>query len=137
MNGPALDADGARVVCAWFTNAGDEARARVAFSSNGGGSWGPAIDIDDGDPLGRVDVVLLKDGSALVSWLEITLEEAEVRVRRIYADGQKEPSIIASRTSKERASGFPRMVANGGEIILAWTEADDPSQVRTAVMNLP
>ncbi len=136
VNGPALDASGSRVVCAWFTNADNDASARVAFSSNGGRSWGAPIDIDDGDPLGRVDVVLLDDGSALVSWLEIALEEAEVRVRRVYTDGRIDPAIVASPTSKERASGFPRMVANGYEIVFAWTEADEPSHVRTAVMSL-
>ncbi|MCZ6766246.1 MAG: hypothetical protein O7D32_04870, partial [bacterium] len=68
--------------------------------------------------------------------LEIALEEAEVRVRRVYADGRIDPAIVASPTSKERASGFPRMVANDDEIVFAWTEADKPSHVRTAVMSL-
>jgi len=137
VNGPALDSGNGQVVCAWFTNAGDDPRARVAFSTNDGGAWGPPIDFDDGNPLGRVDVLLLEDGSALASWLEISDEEAEVRLRRIHSDGRKEPSVVASPISRERASGFPRMVKNGDEIVLAWTEAGEPSRVRTAIVRYP
>lgn len=133
VNGPSISADGERVAVAWFTGARDTARVRVAFSSDGGRSFGPATRVDDGDPAGRVDVELLDDGSALVSWIERTGgEAAEVRARRLAPHGEAGPPITIAESSGARASGFPRMARSAEGVVLAWTEPGDPSRVRTA-----
>lgn len=139
VNGPAVAARGDQVVTAWFTAAGDEPRVRAAFSSDAGDRFDPPLEVDDGAPVGRVDVVLLADGSAVVSWLERTGEGAEVRMRRVAADGARSPSAAVAASSSERASGFPRMVALEGErLLLAWTDVgDDTSWVRVARADAP
>ncbi|MFQ5769845.1 MAG: hypothetical protein ACE5HX_04880 [bacterium] len=136
VNGPAIAAEGADVAVAWFTMANDTPRVKVIFSNNEGSDFGQPIIVDDGEPLGRVDVVLLSDGAALVSWMEATDNGAEIRVRRILPDNVREPSITVSKSGKERASGFPRMVRSGDEIVFAWTQAGSPATVRTAVAKL-
>jgi len=132
VNGPAVAARDAGVAVAWFTAAQDTPRVRVAFSDDAGATFSPPIQIDSGDPIGRVDVLLLNDGSALVSWLErIDGEVAEIRSRVVSRAGAG-PSNMVARSTRARASGFPRMVLSGNEIVYAWTEAGDPSQVRVA-----
>jgi hypothetical protein len=142
VNGPAVAADGDRVVVAWFTGAGDTARVRVAFSDNGGDSFGVPTRVDNGSPVGRVDVVLQPDGSALVSWLERTAapasqggggDGAEVRVRRVRSDGTLVQWATVARSSVARASGFPHMVATArGEVFFTWTSPGNPSTIRIA-----
>jgi len=70
VNGPAIDAKAKDAVVAWFTEAGGVPTVKVACSENTGRSFGTAFRIDQGKPVGRVDTVLLDDGSAIVSWVE-------------------------------------------------------------------
>ncbi|HEX6161525.1 MAG TPA: sialidase family protein, partial [Thermoanaerobaculia bacterium] len=65
VNGPQLDARGRNAVMAWFTSGGGQPKVNVAFSKDAGASFEQAIRVDGGKPTGRVDVQLLRDGSAL------------------------------------------------------------------------
>lgn len=58
VNGPAIAAAGRRVTAAWFTSPEGKSRVKVAFSSDSGATFGTPIVVDDGRPVGRVDVVL-------------------------------------------------------------------------------
>lgn len=136
VNGPSVAASSRRVAVAWFTGANDAPRANVAFSNDAGATFGNAIRVDDGSPLGRVEVVLLRDGAALVVWLERTEKGAEIRARRIKADGSRDQAIVVADTSAARASGFPQVVSSGDEILFAWTEAGAQPRVRVASMRV-
>lgn len=138
VNGPAIAAAGSRVALAWFTAARDSGRVNVAFSSDAGASFGAPVRVDDGHPAGRVDVALLADGGALVSWIERTGgDTAAVRVRRLSADGRAEPPVTIANSSAARASGFPRMIMSGADAFFAWTEPGTPSAVRVARLANP
>lgn len=136
VNGPSVAADGRRVAVAWFTGAKDTPRVNVAFSNDSGASFSQPIQVDDSDPVGRVSVVMLKDGSALVVWMERKGKEAEIKMRRIRPDGSRTDSTKVAASSAARASGFPRVARSEGNIIFAWTESGSPSRVRTAVINI-
>lgn len=133
VNGPALASDGDRVAAAWFSGAQEKPRVMVAFSSDGGRTFGAPQRLDGGDPLGRVHVTLLSDGDALVTWLEMRDKEALIQARRAGPDRPVGEVMTVARTSAARASGFPRIVRSGDRVVLAWTEAGKPSQVRTAM----
>ena len=133
VNGPAIDAAGDNVAVAWFTGARDTARVYFARSADGGRTFGAPVRIDEGNPVGRVDVELDDDGDAVVSWLEFASEQqADVRLRRVGVDDAPSRSIVVARTSGARASGFPRMSVSGNHLVLAWTEAGTPSRIRLA-----
>ena len=136
VNGPAVAADGRRVVVAWFTGVGDTPRVKVAFSEDGGANFSEPIQVDDGETVGRVDTLLLPDGSALVCWLAGNAEGGAIKVRRVQADGKAgTPSVIA-KTDISRSSGFPRMARFGNEVQFAWTEFGKPSHVRMATADV-
>lgn len=136
VNGPALGASGDTVVIAWFTGAQDTARVRAAWSFDGGETFAPPVQVDDGNAAGRVDVELLGDGSAAVSWLERTdSTQADVRLRRLRADGSMGAPVVVARSSGARASGFPRITRSGETLVMAWTEPGDTSRVRLARLN--
>ncbi|HEX9564033.1 MAG TPA: sialidase family protein [Gemmatimonadaceae bacterium] len=130
VNGPSVAADGELVAVAWFTGARDTARVRLAFSSDAGATFGPAIQVDEGNPVGRVDVELDDDGRAIVSWLERTAgEEAAVLVRAVTPAGIRSPVAPVATSSAARAAGFPRMARHGSDIVFAWTQPGDTSRV--------
>ena len=132
VNGPAIATTGGRVAVAWYTQAGDQSRVKLAFSDDTGQTFGPPIVVDDGEAVGRVDVLLLPDGSALVCWLAGTVEAGEIKVRRITIDGALGPVSVVAQTDISRSSGFPRMARLDNEVHFAWTEFGKPSHVRTA-----
>jgi hypothetical protein len=136
VNGPALAAQGKRVVLAWFAAPRDEAKVRVAFSEDGGLGWSTPLRVDGGKPLGRVDAVLLPGGDALVSWMEQTSKGTEIRVRRVASDGRFGPPLLVADSSAARTAGFPRMERAGQDVVFAWTAPGEASQVRTAVLTL-
>ena len=133
VNGPALASRGDTVVIAWFTGAQDTARVRVAYSTDAGATFAPPQRIDGGNPAGRVDVELLDDGSAAVSWLERTdSTTAEVRLRRVPRDGQAGAPVVLARSSGARASGFPKITRRGPDLIAAWTIPGDTARIHLA-----
>jgi hypothetical protein len=133
VNGPAVAASGRRVAVAWFTGAGDTPRVKLAFSTDAGETFGAPITVDSGNPAGRVDVLLLDDGSALASWLEKLPGGGEVRVRRVRPDGQSEPPVTVSASGTARSNGFPQMARAGDSVVFAWTG----SRVLTAILPSP
>jgi hypothetical protein len=119
-------------VVAWYTGVNNSPRVKVAFSNDAGASFGPPIDVDEGDAQGRVDVVLLSDGSALVSWLGGSAERGAIKARRIKPDGLRNTPAVVATSDIARSSGFPRMAILGNDVYFAWTEFGKPSYVRTA-----
>lgn len=129
VNGPQLAALGDTVAVVWFTGAGDVPRTNVAFSTDGGRSFGEPVRFDDGLPVGRVDVELLSADHSLVVWVENADVQAEVRARIVTRSGEVGPATTVSPTSAARASGFPRTVRLEDEVLVAWTEPADESRV--------
>jgi hypothetical protein len=136
VNGPAVAADGTRVVVAWFSSAANAPRVKIAFSKDGGATFEQPIQVDDGENVGRVDTLLLTDGSALVCWLSGTVDGGQIKVRRVHRSGALGPPAVIAQTDISRSSGFPRMARIGDEVHFAWTEFGSPSRVRTAVAKI-
>ena len=136
VNGPAIAAAGRTVAVGWFTGAGAKQSVKVAFSADAGGTFGAPIQIDEGETQGRVDVVMLPDGSALVCWLSGNAEGGAINVRRVQANGTLGPTTLIAKTDISRSSGFPRMAVLGNDVYFAWTEFGTPSKVRTAVADV-
>ncbi len=122
VNDPAISARGDHAALVWFTGAGGVPAVKMAFSDDQGASFGPARQINLGGPAGRVDLLQLDDGSALVSWVEWSAAgEVLLTCRATAADGCGDPVAIAvNRTGN--AMGFPRMTLAGDDVYIAWTE---------------
>ncbi|HVL66551.1 MAG TPA: sialidase family protein [Vicinamibacterales bacterium] len=137
VNGPALSARGRDVAVTWFNAKDDQPRSFAAFSRDSGTSFGTPVRIDDQASLGRVDVELLEDGSAVAAYMEFADQKASFRVRRVERGGAKSAPVVIAGMASTRTSGYPRMALHGGELVFAWVEADrGGSQVRTAAAPL-
>jgi hypothetical protein len=122
VNGPQIDVAGEALGVAWYTEAGGEARVLAAFSSGAGEEFDAPIEVDRENPLGRVDLVMLDERTAAISWLSRAGDEADVMLQIVTRGGGRSDTVVLGRTSAGRASGFPRLVASGKAIFAAWTE---------------
>jgi hypothetical protein len=137
VNGPMLSARGRDVAVAWFTVKQDVGQAYLAFSTDAGRSFGTPVRLDDGGSLGRVDVEMLPDGSAVATWIEFADQRAQFRARRVTLDGRRSAPVTVSGMAGSRASGYPRVALHGDDLVFAWTESDDGAlRVRTAAARL-
>ncbi len=138
VNGPSIDSYGNNLAVAWFTAADDSPKVQVAFSQDIGETFGLPIRIDNGNTLGRVDIAIISDNSAIVSWMENKGDDTLIQVMKIESNGSKGSPITIAKTSSERASGFPQMEQIGTKIYFAWTHIDNNSvsSIDTAVVDL-
>ncbi len=135
VNGPALATRGDRVAAAWFSAADvDAPMVRFAWSdASVEGGFGAPIRIDAGRPIGRVDVAFIRDGVAVVSWVEPTEDgRAAVLVRTVSPDGRLGPPATVATVPAERAAGMPRLAAHGDAVLVAWTVPGPTFRIGTA-----
>jgi hypothetical protein len=137
VNGPAAAAGGSRVVVAWFTAADNRPRVLAAFSDDGARSFGPPGTVAEGGVSGRVDVVLLTDGDAVVSWVAGGEDGAEIRYRRVSADGSGGAPLTIARIAASRSAGFPQLSRGGDGLVFAWTAPGEPADVLSATVPVP
>lgn len=163
VNGPAIAAAGDGAAVAWFSLRGGNPEVKVAFTNDAGVSFlepilldrGGAPDVDASDaqevagladastattpiPLGRVDVIWVDDARIAVSWVVARGGEADIVVQTVDLNGDLGRRHVVATTGSGRASGFPRIVRQGGRLVIAWTDTgDDSSIVRTATIALP
>jgi hypothetical protein len=136
INGPALSAKGRNVVITWYTMTQDQGHAYLAFSTDAGRRFSEPVRLDDSSSLGRVDVELLQDGSALASWIEVSEGRSQFRIRHIEVDGTRSPATTVVALAGSRTT--PRLARAGNEVILAWTEGTGgEARVRTALVAVP
>ncbi len=137
VNGPMLSARGRAVVLAWFTVQDEVGHAYVAFSSDAGRTFGAPIRLDETAALGRVDVALLPDGSALATWIEFAEQRSTFAARRVEPSGGRSPITAVTAIEGARASGYPRMAVDRDEVVFAWTESQaGQTAVKTAAVKL-
>ena len=133
VNGPKIASNGNNAAVAWFTAANSSPQVKVILSDDKAESFLDPIRIDNGNPIGRVDVEILSEGSAIVSWMEEVDGNAEIRARKVGFNGELGKNIVISKTSLERASGFPQITLQGNRLIVAWTDVSDGvPEIRTA-----
>lgn len=129
VNGPKADAYENNLAVAWFTMPNDTPEVKLIFSPDGGKSFDEPILISQHTPLGRVDVEMLDDMTALVSWLDETEAGASIQIAKVH----REKGILAQRkiidTNAGRRSGFPQMCVYENAIYIAWTDISQGSQI--------
>jgi hypothetical protein len=131
VNGPRVAVEGNTLAVAWFTGASGNSRVNVMFSADGGITFDQPIRVDEGNAVGRVDVELLDNRTAVVSWMESGL----IKIAKVHADGAKEWALKIDSSSGSRSSGFPQMTKSGNSLILAWTDEDEKN-IKVATVSL-
>ena len=131
VNGSRIDAIGNSMAVAWFTSPDKNAQVNIVFSKDGGATFNSPLRIDEGKGIGRVDVVMLDENTAVVSWMEGSV----IKAVKAYNNGKKEPSFIVAASAESRSSGFPQMTKSGTNLIFSWTD-DKSKSIKVASFSL-
>ncbi len=134
VNGPAIDARGGTVVLGWYTGAENNGVVRVSFSLDNGASFAAPITIDDTWPIGRVGVLALSSGDAIVSWLDSGTGDGAIMLCRVTADGIVGAPLRAAVAGVGRATGFPRIAQVGSDVVVVWTEDNETTRLRAVTI---
>ena len=118
VNGPQLDANGKRVVIAWFTMH-PEPHVFAAFSNDAGATFGKPIRIDVEKTAGRADIALLPNGSAAVIWVEQRGEKTMLFARRVTPSGS-----LGNVVALEEVRGFPRVAVSKENTGVVWAAGE-------------
>ena len=131
VNGPRADAIGNHLAIAWFSMPDKNGQVNLIFSEDGGATFKKPIRIDEGKTIGRVDVVMLDEKTATVSWMEGTV----IKAVKVTTDGTKQTSMQVASSSESRSSGFPQMTRSGNKLFFAWTD-DKEKTIKVASLAL-
>lgn len=130
VNGPAIDALGRTAVVAWFTAANDIPAVKVAFSQDDGVTFDAPVRVDLGEAAGRVDVVMLNEQAALVTWVEWKEEGEVIFACRLSAGSACiDPQVISVNTNAGSVN-FPQIVKAADGLYLAWTHPERESMIQ-------
>jgi hypothetical protein len=124
VNGPRIASFGEGIATAWFSAAAGVAKVKVAFMNELGDAFQEPIIVDDSISVGRVDIVMVDNASAYVSWLDIEGESSIIKVRKVAKDGTMGEPVVVAKTSSSRGSGFPQMELVDGTLYFAWTNVE-------------
>ena len=88
--------------------------------------------LDRSKPIGRMDVAVVGEASALVSWMGAGPDPTgDSKVRRsrwlaqvVTREGEQGGAVELISMAGSRSSGFPRLMTLGEQILLAWTDVD-------------
>lgn len=128
VNGPRVATINDQFAAAWFTAANETPAVKVAFSNSD--SFNQPITVDDQMPIGRVDIVMLDEQSALVSWMTNKNDKTVINTRKVSKDGSMDELRTIAETNGSRGSGFPQMELVGNQVYFAWTNLkEDGSNV--------
>jgi hypothetical protein len=137
VNGPAIDSYENSLAVAWFTAVGGDGKVQLIFSEDTGKTFGNPVRIDSGNATGRVDVVMLNGHEAAILWMEPDGDDEVIRICKVTSEGIKGNPITVSKTSMERASGFPQVERIGDSLMFAWTDLNgETSTIKTATLSL-
>ncbi len=141
VNGPQLAECGDLVGAVWFTAADNQARVLARVSDNTGDSFSPVVRVDLGRPQGRVDSVMLPDGTFVMTWLELAAkvhaQPGGIYLRTLSLEGKLSVPQMVAPSSSTRMSGFPRLVLLGGkQLLLTATVDSEPSRLLTLLFDL-
>lgn len=125
VNGPKLAVNGEMLGIVWYTAPNGEAQVNLAFSDDGGVTFTEPIRIDNGVPLGRVDLEWVDKKRVVASWIELEGDSAHVRIRTVSVGGKMGLARLITEIDAGRGSGYPQMVKVENDLFFAWTVPGD------------
>ncbi len=137
VSGPAIASYKNNVAVAWFTAVNNLPKVQLAFSKDKGKTFGMPIQVNNNDTTGGVDVVMISEDTAVVSWIENSGDETLIQVMRVSADGSKGFPMTISRSSVQRVIGTPQLEMADHSLYAAWMNVEETeNSIKTAVVSM-
>ena len=138
VNGPNVDSYGDNVVVSWFSASNGRPKVNLKFSTDNGRTFGDKILIDevDNSPLGRVDIELISETEAIISWLSTVDGKGKLLIRKIKTNGDIGPIKVVEEVSTERSTGFPQIEEFNDDVYISWTDNSESGK-KVKVTKIP
>jgi hypothetical protein len=136
VNGPTISSKENFVAVAWFTVADNLPKVKISFSNDNGNTFGKPFTVAQETTMGRLDVELLDDGSAILSSMNSQEGESEILLHHINENGTISKALKVSETASSRSSGFPRMAIKDDKVYLTWTSVGETLEVKMAEIHI-
>ncbi|MFT4565736.1 MAG: hypothetical protein ACI9FN_000689, partial [Saprospiraceae bacterium] len=120
VNGPAIALNNEEIGVAWYTASEQAPKILIASSIDGGKNFSEPVQIDQENPVGRVDLIHWNDGF-MASWVESKNDESFLMMS-YYQDGIVTQTYEIMPLNASRRGGFPIIEPVEDGIIVAWTE---------------
>lgn len=129
VNGPRMDSFGESTAIAWFTGALNRPLIKVAFMDED--QFREPIILDANNPIGRVDLEMIDDETAIVSWVTGG-QDSNLVFRKVKKSGELSPPIVVTSSASDRASGFPQIEVAQDVLYFASTDiSGQDKKIRT------
>lgn len=135
VNGPAIASKDNWAAVVWYTLNNNTPEVKLSFSRNNGEFFEAPIVLSSGSALGRVDIEMLDDYSALVTWMNTDEGNTTIQMQKIDTNGAKSNILTLAQTTEDRSSGFPRMVVKNDIAYMAYTLSGKELSIKTLVIN--
>ncbi len=138
VNGPNVDSYGDNVVVSWFSASNGRPKVNLKFSTDNGRTFGDKILIDevDNSPLGRVDIELISETEAIISWLSTVDGKGKLLIRKIKTNGEIGLIKVVDEISTERSTGFPQIEKFNDDVYISWTDNSESGK-KVRVTKIP
>ena len=131
VNGPKMAVNGDKIAIVWYTAPNNEPKVNMAFSQDGGISFGDPIKIDNGYAIGRVDVLWLEKKSVMVSWLEEKSDNGELILKSLNAENGSISFQTSFPINSGRGSGYPKLAKTDDQIFITWTKTGKKTEIQS------
>lgn len=121
VNGPSADVLDNNLAITWFSAVNGEPKVSLVFSKDGGENFDLPINISNTKPMGRVDVVMIDNENAVVSWMESDETSEFIKAIKVNRSGEKSDVMIISSDVSSQISGFPQMELVNDKLYFVWT----------------
>jgi len=137
VNGPAISTFNNTSAVVWYTFSNNNNQLKVAFSNDISSGFDIPIIVNANDPIGRVDIELLDQNTALISYIDIIDGSAYIKLQMITSDRNQNKLLIIDESSENRSSGFPVITLDKekNKTIIAWTENKEKFKIKTALVD--
>lgn len=137
VNGPKVAVNGNSVAVAWFTAADNIPKVNLSFSKDSGENFMDPIEIHQEKAIGRVDLLMLDQETALISWMESSEDMALLKIAKVGIDGNIEKVFTVEEIDASRSTGFPQMELVDDQIYMAWNGLEnDKTKVKVFSLSL-
>ena len=138
VNGPNVDSYGDNVVVSWFSASNGRPKVNLKFSTDNGRTFGDKILIDEveNSPLGRVDIELISETEAMISWLSTVDGKGKLLIRKIKTNGEIGLIKVVDEISTERSTGFPQIEKFNDDVYISWTDNSESGK-KVRVTKIP
>ncbi len=109
VNGPVLDIKNNVLASAWYTQDEDTTKVMMSFYNTESENEISRFLISDNNTSGRLDIAMINQEEALVSYMENKTDFSEIKIAHIHRKNGLQKTLTLAKNTITRSAGFPEI----------------------------